>query len=1181
MELDDTEAPSSRGVTRDDVTEPSSDEVGDHLASVGERFEPNLSLAHRKASVAAALFGEAPPSVKIGRFTIVRKLGSGGMGVVYVAYDEQLDRRVAVKLLRNNVASPDARVRFVREGQAMARLSHSNVVTVYDVGVHDDQLFVAMEFVDGQDLRAWIQAEPRDWRTVVEVFRQAGEGLAAAHEAGIVHRDFKPDNVLVGHDRRVCVADFGLAHQFDRAPELDASIEHTPSDSGSLALALTRTGALMGTPAYMAPEQWAGARTDARSDQFSFCAALWEGLYGRRAFVGANLVELSNAVTSGDIQLPPDDADVPPWLRAVLLRGLAVDPDQRWPSMRALLDAIGSDPIARRRRIALWLASASVTLAVVAALGWLAARELRHNARRAYWNAITAELLEIERERSLSLAQDEARRSRDATRMSVLRSYDSPLVSRHEDPTVALALLREIEGELRGGSEWISKANELLGRPIAHAVLEGHREGVGPLLFSPDGAWIYSASDDGEVRRWNPHTGVGEHLLSHTKMVQDLALSHDGELLASASDDGTVRLWSAGDGRSRVLAQHERPVMAIEFDARGHLLASASMDGSVQIHALASGDVVQLDVGSPLLSLSFDSEAQRLLVGTDVGAAYVWQLASASAPEPRLLARLEGHTAPVFHAHMLSADRAVTGSDDGSARLWRLDQVPPTSVELARHPQAISSIAVHGSQIATGAVDGSIHIGSLEPPHDSRSLPGHTDMVWGLQFTPDGQHVVSGSFDRSARLTRVDGRGVPQVLVGHRQALFRVALDPTGRWLATGSYDSTIRVWDLTRPRLATPLVGHRDAISSLTLDATGRRALTSSHDGSARLWDTHDGTLLAQLDGEGPLQHAVFSPDGQYVATANDGGVITLWQPASGTQRKLVGHDRAVWRVAFDRSSTQLASACFDGTARIWSVVDDRPPLVLRGHEAGLRAVDFEPSGSRLITASNDGTLRAWAVDDGSMQQLVRAHDSTIVVLVRSPDGHTLATGSDDGTARLWTELGAAPIVLPGHGKVVWSIRFDAASRRVVTGSHDGRARVWSVDDGQLLATLGGEADAVWDAAFLGDDRIVTASSDGSVRIHALDSATPTVVLSDHGGQVFALALTPRPTRMVSAGTDGNMMLWQLAQLDTNGARLQARMREATSFCLSPMQRMRELGEAPEQASAAATACSAMFGRH
>src|SRR5690606_627564 len=158
MEQDDTEARSSRRLAHDSV--------GDHLAGVGQRFEPNLSLEHRKASVAAALFGEAPPSVKIGRFTIVRKLGNGGMGVVYVAYDEQLDRRVAVKLLRNNVASPDARVRFVREGQAMARLSHSNVVTVYDVGVHDDQLFVAMEFVDGQDLRAWIQAEPRDWRAV-------------------------------------------------------------------------------------------------------------------------------------------------------------------------------------------------------------------------------------------------------------------------------------------------------------------------------------------------------------------------------------------------------------------------------------------------------------------------------------------------------------------------------------------------------------------------------------------------------------------------------------------------------------------------------------------------------------------------------------------------------------------------------------------------------------------------------------------------------------------------------------------------------------------------------------------------------------------------------------------------------------------------------------------------------
>ena len=254
MDIEETIGADSREAETPSSKVSSDDEIAAELLDAAQHpAERGLETQRHKAMLAAALFDEPLTPIKIGRFTIVRELGAGGMGVVYVAYDEQLDRRVAVKLLRRAETDTQGKARLAREAQAMARLSHPNVVTVHEVGTHQDQVFVAMEFVDGGDLRSWLEQERRGWPAIVEAFRQAGEGLAAAHAAGIVHRDFKPDNVLVGHDGRVRVADFGLAHALDATVELGER-EPTISSSNKLEQSLTRTGALMGTPAYMAPE---------------------------------------------------------------------------------------------------------------------------------------------------------------------------------------------------------------------------------------------------------------------------------------------------------------------------------------------------------------------------------------------------------------------------------------------------------------------------------------------------------------------------------------------------------------------------------------------------------------------------------------------------------------------------------------------------------------------------------------------------------------------------------------------------------------------------------------------------------------------------------------------------------------------------------------------------------------
>ena len=296
---------------------------------------------------------------RLGRYVLLRVLGEGGMGVVFAAYDEELDRKVAIKLLQRKAQGAGWDESWLRnEAKAMARLSHPNIVQVYDVGQEEGALFVAMEFLVGVSLRDWLRAKRRSLREIVEVSVQAGRGLQAAHAAGLVHCDYKPQNVLVGDDGRVRVLDFGLARLREQGPTRQTL---RPDDS-------IRTTLVGGTPAYMAPELYLRGDPDARSDQFAFCVALYDALYGKKPFAGKTIDELKASICAGEVEPPPSDARVPAWLRRAVLRGLAVQPADRWPSMEALLAELSRDPARTLRRWALGLGAVALVGASAATI---------------------------------------------------------------------------------------------------------------------------------------------------------------------------------------------------------------------------------------------------------------------------------------------------------------------------------------------------------------------------------------------------------------------------------------------------------------------------------------------------------------------------------------------------------------------------------------------------------------------------------------------------------------------------------------------------------------------------------------------------------------------------------------------------------------------------------------------
>lgn len=328
----------------------------------GQREKDPARTATAVASAPAIPLEQAGRT--LGVYQLERELGAGAMGVVYAAFDPELARRIAIKVVRSEQATSAAKERLLREARAMARLSHPNVVTVYEVGTANGRDFIAMELIHGETLTEWLRACSPDRAAILDAFLAAGRGLAAAHAAGIVHRDFKPRNVLRSHDGRIVVTDFGLACDVNAAAS-DTNERALP-EAEEVALGspeLTATGELLGTPPYMAPEQWCGTGVTAATDQFAYCVALWEALAGERPYRGPTIDDLRRQIACGPAAL--DTSRIPRWARGLLRRGLDPDPARRWSSMAALLLELAG---ARSGRLIVRAVTAAIALTIAAML---------------------------------------------------------------------------------------------------------------------------------------------------------------------------------------------------------------------------------------------------------------------------------------------------------------------------------------------------------------------------------------------------------------------------------------------------------------------------------------------------------------------------------------------------------------------------------------------------------------------------------------------------------------------------------------------------------------------------------------------------------------------------------------------------------------------------------------------
>jgi WD40 repeat protein len=1023
-------------------------------------------------------------------YEILGELGRGGMGVVYKARQLGLNRTVAIKMiLSGGHAGRGDLERFRAEAEAVAKLQHPNIVQIYEVGTQDGRPFFSLEFCEGGSLAARLHSEPlppNQSAALVEVLARA---MQAAHDKGIIHRDLKPANVLLGAVPTGSQLS-PTALPFGTPKITDFGLAKNISEESSR----TQSGAILGTPNYMAPEQAAGKIRDVgpSADIYALGAILYECLTGRTPFKGETPWDTIEQVLNQD-PLPPSRLRnrVPRDLEIICLKCLRKEPKKRYPTAGELADDLrrflNRDPIKARpvgnlERVWRWarrqpLAASLLGLLLVvivggvlglsflyvrAELGWKTAKKQRDAADEARQDAEEAE----KRARQDRDAADRARAKADRAkelqrRVSYAAQMNLAQTALQENLfDRATNLLMGWKGDDLRGFEW----RYLKAVSESGLRLREHTNLVSCVSFSPrlGEKRMASASLDHTIKIWDAETGkklfdVG----GHDGPVRCLTYSPDGALLASGGEDKVVRLWNAETGKPLgKLEGHTDTVHGVAFSGDSRHLASASEDGTVRlwnVEGLTPGLVLRGHRGG-VLAVAFSDDGRLVASGGWDRTARLWDVAPGK--EKR---RLDGHKGWVWCvAFDRDGKRLATGGWDKTVKVWDVssDAAPRTFKDYTS-PVRDVCFSQDGQRLATLSIDRTIKVWDLLTGQVARTGTATGVEARGVSFSADGQLLVSVHFDYSGTALGTDAL---RVLEGHGSSVHAVAFRPPGgqsqsvHRLASAGAEGKVRVWDPDHPSDEPLVLGAEDSlpVRCVAFDTKGALLAAGGEDGLVHLWGVETGRELRSLHGHtGWIMGVAFQPNGNLLASASEDGTIRLWdltanEPSEGqgSVRRLEGHKGTVHGVCFSPDGKRLASAGQDGTVRVWDVETRKEVLTLPGAHQGkpVRSVTFSPDGHTLASGGWDNDVALWDADTGTQRRRLHGHTYGVTSVCFSPDGKRLASGSGDRTVKLWdVETGRELLTLQEPAGGITGVAFSPDGNRLAASSWDQKVRVWS----------------------------------------------------------------------------------------------------------------------------------------